>query len=94
MVLVRDVGTRLPMSSAPTSTAVMQSAMTKPIGSAPLRDLVGQTTEFIERHYIDAALKLTNGNRKAASEWLGLSRQGLYAKLDRYGLNRDDPGIN
>lgn len=91
MVLVRDVGTRLPMSPSPASTSVLQNAMTKPIGSAPLRELVGEITGLIERHYIEAALELTNGNRKAASELLGLSRQGLYAKLDRYGLNGDDP---
>ena len=39
------------------------------------------------RHYIEAALDLTRGNRTAAAELLGLSRQSLYAKLDRYGLD-------
>jgi DNA-binding NtrC family response regulator len=41
----------------------------------------------IEHHYIETALDLTRGNRKAAAELLGLSRQGLYAKLARYGLD-------
>ena len=91
MVLVRDVGTRLPMPSSASSRSVLQNATMRPIGSAPLRDLVSDTTEVIERHYIEAALDLTKGNRKAAAELLGLSRQGLYAKLDRYGLNGDDP---
>lgn len=94
MVLLRDVGTRLPMSPSPASASTLQNAMTKPIGSAPLRDLVSETTGLIERHYIEAALELTKGNRKAASELLGLSRQGLYAKLDRYGLNKDDPEVD
>lgn len=91
MVLVRDVGTRLPASSSNPSRSFLQEATFKPIGSAPLRDLVGETTEIIERHYIEAALNLTKGNRKAAAELLGLSRQALYTKLDRYELNGDDP---
>ena len=32
------------------------------------------------------ALQATGGNRTAAAELLGLSRQSLYAKLGRYGL--------
>jgi DNA-binding NtrC family response regulator len=70
---------------------MLQHATIRPIGSAPLRELVSDTTEVIERHYIEAALDLTKGNRKAAAELLGLSRQALYSKLDRYGLNGDDP---
>ena len=38
---------------------------------------------------IESALELTNGNRTAAAELLGLSRQSLYAKLNRYGLDGD-----
>ena len=49
------------------------------------------TTSAVERHYIDAALELTGGNRTAAAELLGLSRQSLYAKLNRYGPDGADP---
>ncbi len=45
-----------------------------------------ETTDLIERLCIEAALELTNDNRAAAAEMLGLSRQGFYAKLRRYGL--------
>jgi len=31
-------------------------------------------------------LEITGDNRASAAEILGLSRQGLYAKLRRYGL--------
>ena len=34
-----------------------------------------------------AALQLTGDNRSAAAELLGLSRQSLYTKLKRYGLD-------
>jgi DNA-binding NtrC family response regulator len=40
----------------------------------------------VERHYVRSALDLAEGNRTLAAELLGLSRQSLYAKLDRYGL--------
>jgi DNA-binding NtrC family response regulator len=46
----------------------------------------------VERHYVSSALKLANDNRTVAAELLGLSRQSLYAKLNRYGLTNDtDP---
>ncbi|MGC2525870.1 MAG: helix-turn-helix domain-containing protein [Stellaceae bacterium] len=44
----------------------------------------------IERLCIEAALELTGDNRASAAEMLGLSRQGLYMKLRRYGLGEID----
>ncbi|MFT3766483.1 MAG: sigma-54 dependent transcriptional regulator [Minicystis sp.] len=40
----------------------------------------------LERREIAAALQVTNGNRSHAAQRLGLSRQGLLNKIDRYGL--------
>jgi len=59
---------------------------TEMIGRVPLKDLVRDTTDVIERLCIEAALELTNDNRASAAEMLGLSRQSLYVKLRRYGL--------
>lgn len=56
------------------------------IGHVPLKELVRETTDVIERMCIEAALELTGDNRATAAEMLGLSRQSLYAKLRRYGL--------
>ena len=56
------------------------------IGRVPLKELVRETTDVIERMCIEAALKLTGDNRATAAEMLGLSRQSLYVKLHRYGL--------
>ena len=53
----------------------------------PLKTLVQAAVEVVERHYVESALKLTDGNRTAAAERLGLSRQSLYSKLNRYGLD-------
>jgi DNA-binding NtrC family response regulator len=52
----------------------------------PLRDIVGETTELIEKLCIEAALQLTQDNRATAAEILGLSRQSLYVKLRQYRL--------
>ena len=56
------------------------------VGRVPLKSLVRETTDLIERLCIEAALDLTRDNRASAADMLGLSRQGLYAKLRRYGL--------
>ena len=52
----------------------------------PLKDIVRETADVIERLCIEAALKMTGDNRASAAEMLGLSRQSLYVKLRRYGL--------
>ena len=56
------------------------------VGSTKLKDIVAATTDVVERMCIDAAVNLTQNNRVAAAEMLGLSRQSLYVKLRKYGL--------
>ena len=56
------------------------------VGTAPLRDIVAETTDAVERLCIRTAVELTGNNRVAAAEMLGLSRQSLYVKLRKYGL--------
>lgn len=60
--------------------------MTELVGRVPLKDLVREATDIIEKMCIEAALKLTGDSRASAAEMLGLSRQSLYVKLRRYGL--------
>jgi outer membrane protein TolC len=52
----------------------------------PLKDIVSETTDLIEQLCIEAALQMTQGNRASAAQLLGLSRQSLYVKLNRFGL--------
>ena len=54
----------------------------------PLKDIVRESTDLIERLCIEAALVYTSDNRASAAEILGLSRQSLYSKLNRYGLGK------
>jgi len=56
------------------------------VGQVPLKELVRESSELVERMCIEAALNLTSNNRASAAQLLGLSRQGLYSKLRRHGL--------
>lgn len=56
------------------------------VGRVPLKELVRESLEVIEKICIEAALDQTNNNRASAAEMLGLSRQSLYIKLRRHGL--------
>jgi DNA-binding NtrC family response regulator len=64
-------------------------SMTKQLGTAKLKSLVGSTVGLVERHYIEAALAMTGDNRTAAARVLGISRQSLYIKLARYGIEHE-----
>jgi transcriptional regulator PpsR len=56
------------------------------IGRVPLKELIRDAADIIEKMCIEAALKQTGNNRASAADLLGLSRQSLYMKLRRYGL--------
>lgn len=84
---IRDVSRRL--TAEPSSArALPRSAveLRELVGRVPLKDIVGDTTDLIEKMCIQAALELTRDNRASAAEMLGLSRQSLYVKLRRYGI--------
>lgn len=93
---IRDIGRRLasgPHGARDLTRAVEE--LTGLVGRVSLRDLVRDTVDLVERHFIEAALELTNDNRTSAAEVLGVSRQSLYVKLRRHrlvtpGADRDD----
>jgi transcriptional regulator PpsR len=62
--------------------------LTQLVGRVKLKELVRETTDIVERLCIEAALDLTKNNRASAAELLGLSRQSLYSKLNRFGKGR------
>ncbi len=86
---MRRVGQRTPEARTGRSLPRSSEQLTELIGRVSLKDLVRETTDVIERLCIEAALELTNDNRASAAELLGLSRQSLYMKLRRYGLDDD-----
>ena len=84
---IRNVEKRLSAATASARELPRSVAqLTELIGRVPLRDLVRETTDVIEKLSIEAALELTGNNRASAAEMLGLSRQSLYVKLRRFGL--------
>ena len=56
------------------------------IGRVPLKELIREAVDVIEKMCIEAALRQTDNNRASAADLLGLSRQSLYIKLRRHGL--------
>jgi transcriptional regulator PpsR len=84
---VRSVGRRerdLPQTGRDYPRSVEQ--LTELVGRKPLKEIVRESTDLIERMCIEAALVHTADNRASAAEILGLSRQSLYSKLHRHGL--------
>lgn len=60
------------------------------VGSASLKDIVAETADVVEKLCIETAIEMTQNNRVAAAEMLGLSRQSLYVKLRKYGIHGRD----
>jgi len=85
---IRDAERRLEVGSREQIAATARYAVDQKLGKEPLKDIVDEAVGSLERECIKAALRRCTGNRKAAAELLGLSRQTLYAKLARYGLEQ------
>lgn len=86
-----------PLESRSASLAPPNQGMFRPaeqlaelVGRVPLKELVQESTDIIERLCIETALELSGDNRAAAAEMLGLSRQSLYIKMRRYDLGNLD----
>ncbi len=92
-LLLRDVGRRMaPEDDGGTLRAALAAAM-REMGRVPLPVLVRNTSAVVERLAIEQALRSAGGNRTAAADALGLSRQSLYAKLERYGLHESRDSV-
>jgi transcriptional regulator PpsR len=83
-LLLRDVGRRLAVAGG--ELAEVLRAATNQVGRMPMLKVVRDTADAVERHYIRTALDIADGNRTAAAELLGLSRQSLHTKLNRHGF--------
>jgi transcriptional regulator PpsR len=90
-VLMRNVSRRLPAGGEGDALRAALGPISEQLGRSSLRKLVKNTVSIVEQHYVKEALELSRGNRTATAELLGLSRQSLYAKLNRYGLEERGP---
>jgi transcriptional regulator PpsR len=85
-VSIRDVSQRVaPVKHEHVSLA--SGVFTANGGSPPLRAIVEEVVDRVERECVEAALDRTHGNRTAAADLLGISRQSLYTKMNRFGLD-------
>lgn len=86
--IIRNVDRRVSATSG-NEQALPRSVehLTELVGRVPLKEVVRESSDMIERLCIEAALELTGDNRASAAELLGLSRQSLYVKLRRFGLS-------
>jgi transcriptional regulator PpsR len=95
LMFIRDVSRRI---GAEESTEVHLprsiEQITGRVGRVPLKQLVRESTDVIEALCIEAALKLTQDNRAAAAELLGLSRQSLYTKLRRFDIGDSEDTVD
>jgi transcriptional regulator PpsR len=82
---IRPAGRRQTVLPTGATTRSVEQ-LTELVGRVPLKELVRESTDIIERLCIEAALRLTGDNRASAADMLGLSRQSLYVKLRKYGL--------
>ncbi len=90
--IIRDIGRRMLASGEAAALRAALGALANDVGRVPLPAMVRSTAALVERACIERALRLAGNNRTAAADALGLSRQSLYAKLERYGLSEDREG--
>ena len=95
LMFIRDVSRRVGAGES-TEVHLPRSIeqITGRVGRVPLKQLVRESTDVIEALCIEAALKLTQDNRAAAAELLGLSRQSLYTKLRRFDIGDSEDTVD
>lgn len=82
-VIIRDISHAARQT---TKTAPVSSRSAVPLGQMPLRQMLKDVIGDVERRYILEALEQRNGNRTAAANLLGISRQSLHTKLIEYNV--------
>jgi transcriptional regulator PpsR len=91
---LRDIGRRAGAANAgrletraePVGLPASPQQLTQLVGRVPIKQIVAETAELIEKLAIEAALEMTHDNKAMAAQLLGLSRQSLYVKLRRFGM--------
>jgi transcriptional regulator PpsR len=86
-LVLRDIGRRLASRDDTNSLHTVLGSLIERGGKPSFAALIKDTLNVVERYYINAALEVAEGNRTAAAEMLGLSRQSLYKKLEQYSID-------
>jgi DNA-binding NtrC family response regulator len=72
---------------APAGAVLVPDALSDRIRGIPKDSLQPMSIAEMEKRLIVLVLKTTDGNRTHAAEILGISREGLRTKMQRYGLS-------
>jgi transcriptional regulator PpsR len=91
-LVMRDVTMRMRAGGLSDTKAGPEDAVISQAEGATLEQLVRASTQAIEQRAIWAALQQSDGNRTLAAKRLGISRQSLHAKLNKYGVAADRGG--
>jgi len=92
LLLIPKAASRETIGVQPPATPEQAEGFASLVGKVPLKELIRESLDVVEKICIEAALDQTNNNRASAAEILGLSRQSLYIKLRRHGLENYRPG--
>ena len=87
-LLMRDVSLRGPCAERASAFSLNDLLAGVASPSDSLETVVKAAVEAIERRYIEEALAKHRGNRTLAARQLGLSRQTLHVKLNKYRLDQ------
>ena len=86
-LVLRDIGRRLTRRDDTEGLHTVLAGLMARGGKPSFGVLIKDTLGLVERYYINAALEVADGNRTAAAELLGLSRQSLYKKMEQYAID-------
>lgn len=86
LIISEDTRRTAPLAPQSYGTEAKPGGISELVGRVPMKELIRDSVDVIEKMCIEAALGQTNNNRASAADLLGLSRQSLYIKLKRYGL--------
>lgn len=73
------------------TVAELMSNHTSPVSwdQRPLQDVLNEMQELVERRYIEALLRKTNGRIGRAAEIAKINVRSLYNKMKRYGISKE-----
>jgi transcriptional regulator with GAF, ATPase, and Fis domain len=77
----------LTVAPAPTSSANLPTPPLRDAAPAPTRPSSATDLQSMERAMIDEALQRARFNKSKAAKALGLTRQQLYVRMRKYGLD-------
>jgi transcriptional regulator PpsR len=87
-IILKDVTSREPQELRTSVSSLTKRKGGFSLPEASLEEIVKASVEEIERRYISEALEKSSGNRTQAAKYLGVSRQSLHMKLNKYKLDQ------